>query len=368
MDPNLIYQVALTQVPNIGAVQARTLLQHLEVGQIFSTKKHILEKIEGIGSFRANAICRFKDFSAAEKEVAFIEKNRIRPLLYGAEDYPRRLMHCYDPPTLLYLKGEAVLNAEKVLGVIGTRNLSDYGRQATEKLIKELAGSGAVIVSGLAYGIDATAHKAALKHKLPTVAVLAHGLNQVYPGEHIPLAKEMVQEGGGLLTEFNTFSKPDRHNFPIRNRIVAGLCDAVVVMETGMKGGSMITADLANGYNRDVFAFPGRTTDLKSEGCNFLIRKNKAGLVNNASELVEALGWDNEKNKKKPPRQRELFIELNPEEKRIVDLLRPGEPVHIDELQFQTGLTPGQIASTLLNLEFRGVIASSPGKSYRLHS
>ncbi len=368
MDPNLIYQVALTQVPHIGAVHAKILLQHFKVQEIFSTKKHILEKIEGIGSFRANSICRFKDFGAAEKEVAFIEKNKIRPLLYGADDYPRRLMHCYDPPTLLFLKGEVDLNAEKVLGVIGTRNHSEYGKQVTEKLIKDLEDSGLVIVSGLAYGIDAIAHKAALKHKLPTVAVLAHGLNQVYPSEHIPLAREMVREGGGMLTEFNTISKPDRHNFPVRNRVVAGLCDAVVVIETGMKGGSMITADLANGYNRDVFAFPGRTIDPKSQGCNFLIRKNKAALVNDAAELVEALGWDNEKSKKKSLTQRELFIELNPEETRIVDLLRPGEPVHIDEIQFRTGLTPGQIASTLLNLEFRGVIASSPGKSYRLHS
>ena len=366
MDPNLIYQVALTQVPHIGAVHAKILLQHLGAQELFSTKKHILEKIEGIGSFRANAICRFKDFSAAEKEVAFIEKNRIRTLLYGAADYPRRLTHCYDPPTLLYLKGDVDLNAARVLGVIGTRNHSDYGKQVTEKFIGDLEGSGVVIISGLAYGIDAIAHRSALKHRLPTAAVLAHGLNQVYPNEHIPLAREMVREGGGLLTEFPTMSKPDRHHFPVRNRVVAGLCDAVVVMETGMKGGSMITAELANGYNRDVFAYPGRACDQKSQGCNFLIRKNKAALVSNAAELVEALGWDPEQNKKKPPPQRELFIELNKEETRVVDLLRSGDPVHIDEIQFGTGLTPGQVASTLLNLEFRGVITSAPGKSYRL--
>jgi DNA processing protein len=236
----------------------------------------------------------------------------------------------------------------------------------TEKFVAGIEQSRAVIISGLAYGIDAIAHRAALKHSLPTAAVLAHGLNQVYPAEHIPIAKDMIREGGGLLTEFLTTSKPDKHNFPMRNRIVAGLCDAILVTESGMKGGSMITAELANGYNRDVFAFPGRSGDQKSAGCNHLIRNNKAALVTEAGEFLEAMGWTEEKMTKPKRSQRELFIELSSDEQVIVDILKTAEAVHIDEIRDKSGLSTGSVAAALLSLEFKAVISSRPGKTYQL--
>ena len=192
------------------------------------------------------------------------------------------MLNCYDSPTLLYYKGEADLNGDKIVAIIGTRNHTDYGKQITEQLVEELTEQNVVVVSGLAYGIDAIAHKAAVKNNLPTVGVLAHGLDQVYPPQHTGLAKEMLKAGGGLLTEFRSKSKPDKHNFPTRNRVVAGMSDATIVIETGIKGGSMITAELANNYNKDVFAFPGKVTDTKSAGCNYLIKNNKAILLTDA--------------------------------------------------------------------------------------
>ena len=365
-DP-LVYQVALTLIPGIGAVQAKILLQHFNPEEIFRARASQLEKIEGIGSFRANAIRKFRDFSRAENEIAFVQSRKIRTLFIGSEDYPKRLLQCYDPPTLLYLKGEIDLNAPRVIAVIGTRRNSAYGAKMTEEFIASLAGTGTIIVSGLAYGIDALAHRGALKHGLPTLGVLAHGLNHLYPPEHIPIAKEMIKAGGGLLTEFNSFSKPDKHNFPVRNRIVAGLCDAVVVIETGKKGGSMITAELANGYHRDVFAFPGRATDGKSEGCHQLIRNNKAVLISDAEELLEAMGWKERPAPVRDSLQRELFATLSPEETAIVELLKTRASTHIDEISFSSGLSLSQLASGLLSLEFKGIISSLPGKAYRLN-
>jgi DNA processing protein len=358
------YQVALSFVPNLGPVHAKLLLQQFPAEEIFKTKRATLERVEGIGSFRANAIRAFRDFDLVEKELKFLESRKISVLPFGGPGYPKRLRHCYDPPTVLYMKGETDLNARRVIGIIGTRRNSDYGRQQTEKLVHELQHQGVIIISGLAYGIDAIAHRACLKNNIPTVAVLAHGLNQVYPPGHIPVAKDMIENGGALLTEFNTLSKPDRHNFPVRNRIVAGLCDAIVVMETDVKGGSMITAELANGYNREVFAFPGRATDSKSAGCHRLIRQNKAMLLTEASELVEAMGWNDDIKSRPQKIQKELFVELTPEETKLVNILEVHEEIQVDELFIQTGMNAGMFSSALLSLECKGVIASKPGKRY----
>ena len=275
MDNDLLYQIALTLIPNIGPVQAKILLQHCNPDEIFHAKKSFLEKIEGIGAVRAASITAFRDFSKVEEEIKFIEKYKIKPLFIGSKEYPQRLLNCYDSPTILYYKGNADLNASKIIAVIGTRNHTEYGKQLTENLINDLAASNITVVSGLAYGIDALAHKAALKNNLPTIGVLAHGLDQVYPPLHAGLAKDMIKNNGGLLTEFRSYTTPDKHNFPTRNRIVAGMSDATIVIETGIKGGSMITAELANSYNKDVFAFPGKTTDSKRAGCNYLIKSNR---------------------------------------------------------------------------------------------
>ncbi|MEN9549697.1 MAG: DNA-protecting protein DprA [Bacteroidota bacterium] len=365
MTQELLYQIALTMVPNIGPVQAKILLQHCEAEEIFHAKKHFLEKIEGIGPVRAEAISQFKNFSKADEEIAFIEKYKITPLFLSDANYPKKLLNCYDSPTLLYYKGSADLNVSKSVAVIGTRSCTDYAKSITEKLIKDFAAQNITVVSGLAYGVDAIAHKAALKNSLPTVGCLAHGLDQIYPAEHHSLAKDMVKYGGGLLTEFRNKTKPDKHNFPSRNRIVAGMSDATIVIETSIKGGSMITAELANGYNKDVFALPGRVGDSKSEGCHFLIKNNKASLFTNADDILAALGWKTSK-KEKVKKQKELFIELSADEKIITAILSENEALHIDEINYKSGLSSSAVAAAILNLELQNVIVSLPGKLYKI--
>ena len=365
MYTELQYQLSLTLIPNIGPVQTKILLQHFEVPDIFKAKKRELEKIEGIGNIRAESIKSFTDFSKVDEEIAFIEKYKIRPLFITDKDYPKRLLNCYDSPTLLFYKGEADLNHDKVIAIIGTRNHTNYGKQITEQLVEQLTEQNVVIVSGLAFGIDAIAHKAAVKGNLRTIGVLAHGLDQVYPSQHTGLAKEMLKGGGGLLTEFTSQTKPDKHNFPTRNRIVAGMSDATIVVETGIKGGSMITAELANNYNKDVFAFPGRVTDPKSAGCNYLISNNKAALLTDARALIDLMNWD-EKKRPMLKKQKELFIELTDEERLIVNILKEKKSVHIDEINLKSGLSSSSVAAAILSLELQNVVLSLPGKLYQI--
>jgi DNA processing protein len=264
----------------------------------------------------------------------------------------------------LYYRGNANLNTSRIISVVGTRYNSDYGKMVCEKMIEELQSENILIVSGLAFGIDTIAHKAALKHNLQTVAVLAHGLDRIYPQQNKSLAKQITGQGG-LLTEFISNTNPDKQNFPKRNRIVAGICDAVIVIESSKKGGSLITAELGNGYNKDVFAIPGRTNDSKSEGCNYLIKNNKAALINSADDFLEMMNW---KQTAKPAskKQRELFIELTPDEKIVVDILQHRESIQIDELYFKSGLSSSAVAAALLMLEMQNVIVSLPGKVYKL--
>lgn len=366
MYPDLIYKIALTLIPNIGPVQAKLLLQHCDAEEIFHAKKPFLEKIEGIGPVRAQAIKKFSDFKRAEEEIRFIEKYKITPLFLTDENYPKRLLNCYDSPTLLYYRGNASLNESRMVAVIGTRNHTDYAKQVTEKLVKELAACNVTIVSGLAFGVDALAHKAALKNSLPTVGVLAHGLSQLYPAEHTILARDMLKHGGGLLTEFTSQTKPDKHNFPTRNRVVAGMTDATIVIETAMKGGSMITAELANNYNKDVFAVPGKLTDVKSAGCNHLVKNNKAILVADLKDIATTLGWQEKSRKASAIKQKQLFIELSPDEKNITGILKEKDVVHIDELNSKSGLSSSAVAAAILSLELQNVVLSLPGKLYRL--
>lgn len=365
MSEQLLYQIALTLIPNIGAVQAKILLeQYGDAESIFKAKLKDLEKLEGIGTVRAKWIKTFEDFSLAEAEIAFIEKYKITPLFILDDNYPQRLLHCYDAPTVLYYRGSADLNNAKVISIIGTRSNTDYGKQFTDELIAALQPLHVLVVSGLAYGIDAIAHKAAVQENLSTVGVLAHGLDTIYPATHKKLAKEMLLHNGGLLTEFISNTKPGKHNFPRRNRIVAGMADCTVVIETAAKGGSMITAELANGYNRDVFALPGKVFDNKSEGCNQLIKNNKAILLTDAAQLMDVMGWVDRKVTPKP--QKELFITLTPDEKLIVDILKQQETTHIDEVFLKSGLNSSLVASAMLSLELQQVIISLPGKMYRL--
>ena len=364
MQFDLLYQIALTLVPNIGDVRAKALLEVFgDASSVFKAPKKQLENIEGIGTIAANSVKHFNDFKICEEEIAFIEKNKITPLFIKDENYPQRLLNCYDSPTLLYYKGNADLNTQKIISIVGTRNNSDYGKATCENLIKELAEENVLIISGLAFGIDTIAHKASLKNNLKTVGVMAHGLDKIYPAQNKSLAKEMLSHGG-LLTDFMSGTNPDRQNFPSRNRIVAGSCDALIVIESSVKGGSLITAEIANGYNKDVFAIPGRVNDLRSEGCNYLIRSNKSLLITCADDLLHIMNW--KEAPKKAKQQRELFIELTPEEKIITDILAQQDSIQIDQLYFKSGLSSSAVANALLMLEMQGVVSSHPGKVFKL--
>lgn len=365
MNNDLLFQIALTLVPNIGDVHAKALV-HLygDAQSIFKAKKKELEAIEGIGTVRAKSIKDFTGFTTAEEEITFIEKYKISPLFITSKNYPQRLLNCYDCPVILYYRGTADLNTAKIISFVGTRSNSEYGKLVCEKLVAQLAEQNILVVSGLAFGIDTIAHKAALKHHLQTVGVLAHGLGRMYPPQNKLLAKQMTEQGG-LLTDFISNTNPDKQNFPKRNRIVAGMCDALIVIESGKKGGSLITAELANGYNKDVFAIPGKVTDIRSEGCNYLVKQNKASLITSAEDLVELMNWA-PKEKSKQKKQRELFIELTPDEKIIVDILQEKESIQIDELYFKAGLSSSAVAAALLMLEMQNVVISLPGKLYKL--
>ena len=316
---------------------------------------------------RASSLKHFTDLTKAEEEIKFIDKFKIKTLFILDKEYPQRLLNCYDSPTLLFYKGTANLNGSKVVSIVGTRSHTEYSKKITDELIEDLSAQDILVISGMAFGVDAIAHKAAVKNGLPTVGVLAHGLDQIYPSEHAGLAKDMLKHGGGLLTEFRSNTKPDKHNFPTRNRIVAGMSDATVVIESGIKGGSMVTAELANGYNKDVFAIPGKITDSKSAGCNHLIKTNKAMLLTDAQELLEIMGWEEKKPKTIAKSQRNIFIELSKEEQIIVDILNEKETVHIDEINLRSGLSSSAIAVAILNLELQNVVNGLPGKMYKLN-
>ncbi len=365
MNNDLLYQVALTLVPNIGDIHAKTLINiYGDAISIFKAPKKQLEKIEGIGTVRAAGIKHFDDLKTCEEEIDFIERYKITPLFITDKDYPQRLLNCYDSPALLYYRGNADLNAARIISIVGTRNNSDYGRQVCEKMVEDLEAENILVVSGLAFGIDSIAHKAALKNNMQTVAVLAHGLDMIYPPQNKSIAKQMTEQGG-LLTDFKSNANPDKQNFPKRNRIVAGICDALIVIESAKKGGSLITAELANSYNKDIFAFPGKTIDNKSEGCNYLIKNNKASLITEANDLLEIMNWKQNK-KQVQKKQRELFIELSPEEKIITNILQEKDSAAIDEIYLRSGLSSSVVAQALLMLEMQGVIFSLPGKMYKI--
>jgi DNA processing protein len=297
MNQELFYQLALNQVPHIGNIQAKILLQEFgSASALFKATQQELEKMEGIGPVRAKSIKAFSDFPKVETEIRFIEKYKIKPLFFTDQGYPHRLLRCKDAPILLFYKGQADLNAPKIVGIVGTRNNTVYGKTVTAELVKGLASPGVVVISGLATGIDTIAHQAALENDIPTVGVVGHGLDRIYPSVNRSLAIEMINKKGGLLSEFFSGTPPDKHHFPMRNRIVGGLCDATVIVEADINGGSLITAKKALAYGRHVFAVPGRTSDSKSAGCNFLIKQNKAALLNNADDLITAMGWRESEN------------------------------------------------------------------------
>jgi DNA processing protein len=363
----LPYQIGLTLIEGIGDVNAKSLLAYCgSAAEVFKQKEAQLLKIPGIGSIWAKSIVNSKDvLKRAEEEIKFIEKYNIEPIFFTDENYPTRLKYCSDSPVLLYYKGTADLNREKIIAVVGTRKPSEYGKEKTQEFVAELKGTGAIIISGLAYGVDVLAHKTALENGLDTVGVVAHGLDRIYPQLHDKVAKRMVGQGG-ILTDFMSGTNPDAVNFPKRNRIVAGLCDALVVIESKRGGGSLITATIANSYNKDVFAFPGRAGDVLAEGCNGLIKQNRAVLIENAADLLYAMQWQEIEKKPKASKQIPLLINLSDDEKRIMDVFSVKASLHIDEICQTTEFTISKISALLLQLEFSNIINSRPGKMYEL--
>ena len=358
----LLYLLALQKTEGIGDIYAKKLIKHCGSAKaVFNEKSTNLLKIDGIGSKKIKG---FRDkkllLAKAENELKFIAKNNIKAYSFTDVDYPERLKHAVDSPILIFQKGNIEFKQQRIISIVGTRNITNYGRSFLEKFIEEITQYNPLIVSGLAYGVDILAHQLAIKNNLQTVAVLAHGLDRVYPSRHQSEAKKM-QDNGGLLTDFWSGSTPERANFIKRNRIVAGLSQATIVIESAEKGGSLITADIANSYNRDVFALPGRVSDLYSKGCNNLIKINKAALLQSGKDLAYLLNW--EKTEKKTI-QKQLFVELDDNEIVIYNyLLKEGKQT-LDIIALHNNLPIFKVSSVLLNMELKGVVRPLHGKLF----
>lgn len=367
MTDNLVNKIALSLIPGIGSVTAKSLIAYTgSAEQVFCEKERALRQIPGVGSVLAKNIVSSTVMERAVREVEFIRKNNINALFYLDEDFPQRLLGCSDAPIILYVKGNPNLNCAKAISIVGTRHATEYGRNLVDQFISVLSERGyrVLVVSGLAYGIDVQSHKSALRTALPTVAVLGHGLETVYPSLHTAIAKEMVENQGGLVSDFLSYSPIDRTNFLRRNRIIAGLSDATVVVESAKKGGALVTADIANSYNRDVFAFPGKVGDPYSEGCHFLIKSNRANLIETVADLEYVMNWSPAQSQPDAI-QPCLFYDFTPDEKLIVDLLRSEGETAIDLICIKTTLPMNKVSPTLLNLEFAGIVKGLPGKVFK---
>ena len=353
----------LQRVPFIGDITAKRLISHCgSPSAVFDDKWDRLQKIEGVGDFIINGLRNKKYLDSALREYEFIQKSGIRCLLYTDDDYPELLRHCPDGPILLFSQGNINLRNRKIIAVVGTRNMTGNGREFCQQLVDELAPLDPVIVSGLALGVDICVQREAMERGLQTIGCLAHGLNQLYPRTHARYASG-IKENGGFLTEFWSTSKPERENFLKRNRIIAGMSQATVVIESAEKGGSLVTADFAVGYNRDVFAVPGRPVDHFSRGCNNLIKQQKAHLITSAADLIYLLNWDLEITDQKAV-QKKLFVELEEPENTIYQYLLKGGKQQLDTIALSCQMTVFKVSSTLLGMEIKGVIRSLPGKLF----
>ena len=361
------YEIALTMLPGVGCRSARQLLDIVDSAEaLFNMSNAELQQIFGNRTEIINAIKNQTVFADAERELKFIEKNKIKVLYYKDKAFPQRLNlpGCVDSPVILYTLGDADLNPERAVSIVGTRKATPQGIELTQKLVSGFANEGIMVVSGLAIGIDAASHSAALDNGLPTVGVLAHGLNRLYPPQNRNLAKQMLGSGGGLITEMRSDTVMSPGLFPARNRIIASMSDAVVVVEASKSGGALITANIANSYNRDLFAFPGRIGDKYSEGCNAIIAACKAMLIRDANDVFVNMGW--ERNSKQEGKQTTLFPKLTPDEQAVYNVLSEHKEIPMDEISGFCELPMPKIAASLLSLELKNLCRCLPGKIYKV--
>jgi DNA processing protein len=363
-EEKLLAVLRLQKSKAIGDILAKKLIVTVgDVAQIFKEKSATLQKINGIGNHAIKHLFDTKNILLAEQELAYIKKKNIQYSYFLEDDYPYNLQNCIDSPILLFKDGNINLKNDKIISIVGTRNMSSYGRDFCNKLIEDLAEYNPVIVSGFAYGVDICAHKAAVKNNLQTIAVLAHGFEQIYPKVHKKYINQL-NENGGFLTEFWSEEDPLRENFLKRNRIVAGISKATIIIESAAKGGSLVTADIANSYDKDVFAVPGRTTDIYSKGCNNLIKNNQANVLTSSKDIVKMLNWD--LNEKPKTIQKQLFLELNENEQKIYDLLHEKGQQLLDVISLECNIPIYQLSSILLQMELKGITKPLPGKMFEL--
>jgi DNA processing protein len=364
-EEEILAVLRLQSTKSVGDILAKKLIVTVgSAAQIFTEKKHHLQKIHGVGHQTVQHLFDESNLRNAQREWEHINKNKVQYAYFLEDNYPKNLQHCIDAPILLFYDGNINLDQKNIISIVGTRNMTRYGREFCEQLIEELTPYNPIIVSGFAYGVDICAHKAAIKNKLQTIAVLAHGLEVTYPKVHKRYIHQM-NEHGGFLTEFFHDETPLRENFLKRNRIVAGISQATVIIESAQKGGSLVTADIANSYDRDVFAVPGRIHDAMSYGCNDLIRKNKAHLLQSAEDVVQMLNWDLEQEQKKPV-QKTLWVELTEDEEKVFRYLSENGSQLLDLIALETQIPVYQIATILLQMELKGVIRPLPGKLFEL--
>ena len=360
---DFLFEIALTCAKGIGPVKAKQLIKFCGNAEaVFNEKSNVLQRIRHIGPISSKSF-RTDLLKKAEKEILFVENNNIKVLYYQDPQYPIRLQSIEDAPVILYYKGTSAYQLDRCISIVGTRTPSKMGVENTKSLVKECKGLNASVISGLAYGIDTIAHQTCVENGIPTIGVLGHGLDRIYPNTNAGLAAQMI-ENGGLLTEFPSGTKPDRENFPSRNRIIAALSDALVVVESGISGGSMISAEFANNYNKDVFAFPGRVQDVKAKGTNLLIKSHKAALMESIKDICYVMRWDRAENTS--ARQLQLNLNLNSDERSIFKLLNKQEITHLEELIETCGFSLNLMATTLLTLELKGVAKALPGNRYTL--
>lgn len=365
MDDEIRYKIALTMIKGIGPAILNKIVEGIgTIETLFEISDNDLRSLALHLHLKNNILNRKEALAKADKEIEFCERNDIRIITNTSKEYPYRLKQCPDSPLVIYCKGDINLNEKKFVSMVGTRRITSYGKQMCDKIVngfKELEDE-IVIVSGLAYGVDVASHKAALANNIRTIGVVAHGLNQLYPAAHKNIARQMVESGGAILSDFTTHNFAEPHNFLKRNRIIAGLSDVIIVVESAHKGGSMITAALANDYSRELCAIPGRIGDKYSEGCNLLIKNQRANLVENANDIKEIMGWIREKEAYEQLSIPE--IELNEKEKLVYDSICEKEKISINELNIKTGIAISKISSILLILEIKKLIISLPGNMY----